>query len=120
MRMLTVAQVQTRSVALTAKEPSTSHFHLAYLNLECFLSSPEDFFRCDELIKKASGLAETLTLITLIGTGGVGKTSVALTVLHHDCIKKRFGDIAGLSAATNSLPPVHQGTLELFFTFYTS
>ena len=29
--------------------------------------------------------------IVLIGPGGIGKTSIALTVLH-DCIKQRFGD----------------------------
>jgi len=38
------------------------------------------------------GLAENLTLIALIGAGGIGKTSVALAVLHHNRIKQRFGD----------------------------
>ena len=37
-------------------------------------------------------LAETLTPITLIGPGGIGKTSVALAVLHSNRIKERFGD----------------------------
>jgi len=43
------------------------------------------------LIDKIVGLAENLTPIALIGAGGIGKTSIALTVLHHDRIKKRFG-----------------------------
>jgi len=42
------------------------------------------------LIEKVVGLAEKLTPIALIGAGGIGKTSIALTVLHHDRIKQRF------------------------------
>jgi len=34
---------------------------------------------------------ENLTPVALIGAGGIGKTSIALTVLHHDRIKHRFG-----------------------------
>jgi tetratricopeptide (TPR) repeat protein len=36
--------------------------------------------------------AENLEPIALIGPGGIGKTSIALTVLHHNQIKQRFGD----------------------------
>ena len=44
------------------------------------------------MIEKIVGLAEDLTPLALVGPGGIGKTSVALTVLDHDRIKKRFGD----------------------------
>jgi len=53
---------------------------------------PRTFFGRDELIERIVDLAENLLPIVLIGAGGIGKTSVALAVLRHDQIKKRFGD----------------------------
>jgi len=55
---------------------------------------PRDFFGRDELIEKIVGLAlaENPTPIALIGAGGIGKTSIALTILHDNRVEQRFGD----------------------------
>ena len=53
---------------------------------------PRACYGRDELVEKIINLTENLTPLALIGPGGVGKTSIVLTVLHHDSVKKRFGD----------------------------
>ena len=53
---------------------------------------PRACFGRDELIEKIIGFADNLTPFALIGAGGIGKTSIALTVLYHDRINQRFGD----------------------------
>ena len=53
---------------------------------------PGIFFGRDELTENIVGFLERLAPVALIGAGGVGKTSTVLTVLHHDRIKRRFGD----------------------------
>ena len=54
--------------------------------------SPRACFGRGELTDRIIGFAENLTPVALIGAGGIGKTSIALTVLHHDRIKERFGN----------------------------
>jgi tetratricopeptide (TPR) repeat protein len=44
------------------------------------------------LIQKIVGIAEHPSSIALLGAGGIGKTSIALTVLHDDRIKQRFAN----------------------------
>ena len=44
------------------------------------------------MVEKVVDLAENLIPIALIGAGGIGKTSIALAVLHHHRIKQRFGN----------------------------
>ena len=54
--------------------------------------APRACFGRADIINKIVGLAENFIPIALIGPGGIGKTSIGLTVLHHDRIKRRFGD----------------------------
>ena len=53
---------------------------------------PRACFGRSELIEKVVSLAERLEPVALIGAGGIGKTSIALAILHDHRIKKRFGD----------------------------
>ena len=53
---------------------------------------PRVFFGRNRLIEEIVGLVDRLDPIALVGAGGIGKTSIALTVLQDDRIKLRFGD----------------------------
>ena len=53
---------------------------------------PGACFGRGELIEEIADLAELFKPIALVGAGGIGKTSIALAVLHHDRVKHRFGD----------------------------
>ena len=83
--------IQARSAISNAIKSTISHPHSTSLG-ESPPPPPRDFFGRDELIEDLVGLAENLTPIALIGAGGIGKTAIALTVLHHDRIRERFGD----------------------------
>ena len=54
--------------------------------------APKACFGRDDLIDEVVTLAESLSPVALIGVGGIGKTFIALTVLHHDRVKRRFGE----------------------------
>ena len=55
------------------------------------LPLPRVFFGRDQLIDEIVGLAQQLTPLALIGAGGIGKSSIILTVLQDGRIKRRFG-----------------------------
>ena len=56
---------------------------------------PPRTFGRDELTENIVNLAQKFIPIALIGTGGIGKTFVALAVLHHDRIEEQFDDDRG-------------------------
>ena len=53
---------------------------------------PRIFFGRDDLVEEIVGLADHLEPIALTGAGGIGKTSIALAVLHNERVKQQFGD----------------------------
>ena len=61
------------------------------------------------MIQRIVNLAEDLTSIALIGAGGIGKTSIVLTVLHDNRVNERFGDnrssVANSFLHPHSFPP---------------
>ena len=74
----------------TLRGSTVLHFHSTSLG-ELPPPAPRDCFGRDELIEKVVGLTESSKPAALIGAGGIGKTSIALKVLHHSQTKQRFG-----------------------------
>ena len=89
--MFNISQIQTRSGILNVMRFTVLQFRSMPLG-ELPPPAPRDCFGRNELVEKIVGLAESLEPIALIGAGGIGKTSIALTVLHHPRIKERFGE----------------------------
>ena len=53
---------------------------------------PTICFTRDEIVTRLLDHLDDLTSITLSGAVGIGKTTVALSILHHDRVKAKFGD----------------------------
>ena len=90
-KKLTIPWVQARSVVMNTIKYMASWFNSVSLG-ELPPPPPRACFGRGALIEGVVGLAENLEPIALIGAGGIGKTSVALTVLHHTRIKDKFGE----------------------------
>ena len=92
-RMLTITQAQARLAMSTTMGPLVllSHVYSAPLG-ESPPPPPGACLGRGELIEEVVGLAENLESVALIGAGGIGKTSLALAVLHHNLIQERFGE----------------------------
>jgi len=80
--------------------------------LECSLPPPLPCFGCDGLIEVV-GLAENLTLIALIVVGGIGETSIALSLLYNDHIKELFGENHRFICCDKFLPTLAQFLCQL-------
>ena len=89
--MLTTAQTKDRSVTIDTMGSSTLRSHSIPRGSPPPLLQRVCFGR-DELIEEIIKLAENLKPIALIGPAGIGKTTIALIVLHHHRIKERFGE----------------------------
>ncbi|KAF9780474.1 hypothetical protein BJ322DRAFT_1128865, partial [Thelephora terrestris] len=87
----TSAQIQLAQVRSTSDGSTALRFDSISLG-ELPPPRPRACFGRDGLIERIVGIANGLNPFALIGAGGIGKTSVALAVLHHDSIKERFGD----------------------------
>jgi hypothetical protein len=89
--VLTIAQTQAGSSILNTLGSAVLHSHSVHLG-ESPPPAPGDCFGRDELVNQVVRLAKRFKPIALIGAGGIGKTYIALTVLHHNHIKEQFGE----------------------------
>ena len=73
------------------RQPTALRSHSIHLG-ESPPLAPSDCFGRDGLVEEVVRLAKNLEPVALIGAGGIGKTSIALTALHDNRIKERFGE----------------------------
>ena len=76
---------------LNTTESAVLHFRSILVG-ELAPPAPRAFFGRDKLVERVVRLAENLEPTALVGAAGIGKTSIALAVLHHSRIKERFGE----------------------------
>ena len=88
--MLIAAQVQNRSGISTAKKSIHCLTLASSAPGELPPQPPGIFFGRDRLVERIVRLVERHTPIALIGAGGIGKTSIILSVLHDDRVKEWF------------------------------
>ena len=67
-----------------------SSFLLGLLQSSLLPPAPANIFGRDAIIDDLLGFAERFASIILFGAGGIGKSAIALTLLHHDRIATRF------------------------------
>ena len=89
--MFTGQEGVARSATSNSAKSEVSHLHSMFLG-ELPPPPPGDCFGRHGLIEEVLGFAERLESVALIGAGGIGKTSIALTVLHHNRIEALFGE----------------------------
>src|ERR1700753_2763692 len=90
-RGLTIPQTPIRLATLHNSTGSTALHLYSIPPGESPPPAPRACFGRDNLIEEIVELAQNLEPVALIGAPGIGKTSIALTVLHHDRVKERFG-----------------------------
>ena len=56
-----------------------------------FPQAPANFLGRGAILEDLLGFAERSASLTLFGPGGIGKTAIALTLLHHNRIASKFG-----------------------------
>lgn len=81
----------TASRADITHDSERSSFLLGLLQSPPLPPAPTNIFGRDAIIEDLLGFAERFASVTLFGAGGIGKSAIALTLLHHDRIVARFG-----------------------------